>query len=125
MKIYKYVTMTLGVVLLSCSGDNVFILPPQHWQDIEIVVEPRPAPVRAGSTEFLVRATAKDGRAAHDLIISLRMDDATPWRQAIQDGQTGVYRRGLAVKAGQESLFVQLRRKGQEDVLTFPLHVNQ
>jgi len=122
---YKYVTAILCVILLSCSGDNTFILPPQYWQGIEIIVEPRPTPVRVGSTEFLIRATAKDGRAAHDLIISLRMDDASPWRQAIQDGQTGVYRRGLIVKGGEKSVFVQIKRKNQVDILTFPVNVTQ
>jgi len=122
---YKYATIILCVVLLSCSSDDTFSLPPQHWRDIEIVVEPRPTPVRVGATEFLIRATAADGRAAHDLILSLRMNETYPWRQAIQDGQTGVYRRGLIIKAGEKSVFVQIKRKDQVDVLTFPVNVKQ
>ena len=122
---YKYVTIVLCFIMLSCSSDNTSQLTPQYWQDIEIVVEPRPTPVRVGATEFLIRATNKDGGAAHDLIISLRMDDTTAWRQAIQDGQTGVYRRGLIVKAGEKSVFVQLNRKDQVGILTFPVNVTQ
>ena len=97
-------------------------MPVQHWQGIEFLVEPGPAPVRPGSTEFIVRATEADGHAAFDLIISVRLNEEAPWRQAIQDGQTGVYRRGLIVEAGQEILFMQIRHKNEIGEIEFPLH---
>ena len=115
----------LAVLLLSCSDKSDYFLPVQHWQGIEILVEPGPAPVRPGATEFIVRATAADGHAAFDMVISVRLDENSSWRQAIQDGQTGVYRRGLVVAAGQETLYMQIKHKGQTGELTFPLHPNR
>ena len=79
-------------------------------------------PVRPGATEFIVRTTEADGHAAFDLIISVRLDQNAPWRQAIQDGQTGVYRRGLVVEAGQEILYMQIRKKDETADFKFPLN---
>jgi hypothetical protein len=113
--------MIIGVTS-SCSNNDAYFLPVQHWHGIEFLVEPGPAPVRPGSTEFIVRATEADGHAAFNLILSVRLDENAPWRQAIQDGQTGVYRRGLVVKAGQENLYMQIRRKDETGEIVFPLH---
>ena len=117
--------MIIGIVTSSCSNNDAYFLPVQHWHGIEFLVEPGPSPVRPGSTEFIVRATAADGHAAFDMVISVRLDENSSWRQAIQDGQTGVYRRGLVVAAGQETLYMQIKHKGQTGELTFPLHPNR
>jgi hypothetical protein len=117
--------MILAGLLLSCSNKNDYFLPVQHWQGIEILVQPGPAPVRPGATEFIVKATAADGRSAFDMVMSVRLDQNSSWRQAIQDGQMGVYRRGLVVEPGQETLYMQIKRKGQTGELTFPLHPNR
>ena len=126
VKIHNYFDIgriiILGLMLLSCSNNDANFLPVQHWQGIEFLVEPGPAPVRPGSTEFIVRATEADGHAAFDLIISVRLNEEAPWRQAIQDGQTGVYRRGLVVEAGQEILYMQIRKKDETADFKFPLN---
>ena len=43
------------------------------------------------------------------------MDETDSWQQTIQDGHSGVYRRAIRVAAGQDIVYVQLRR-GQEAV---------
>jgi hypothetical protein len=68
--------------------------------------------------------TADHGRPASDLIVSLRTDDQDAWKQAIQDGQIGVYRRAVDVEPGTRSVLqVQIKRSGEEGVLRFPLNV--
>jgi len=104
------------------SGDRAADVPPQKWKDMEVSVESRPSPPRAGMDEFLVMVTDGRGRPAYNLLVSLRTSDQNPWIQAIEDGQIGVYRRAVKVAPGTNSVLqVQIRRKDAEDVLYFPL----
>ena len=71
--------------------------------------------------EVLVIATAERGRPAYDLIVSLRTSDRDPWKQAIPDGQVGVYRRAAELDpVARTALQVQIRRGTTECVLRFP-----
>lgn len=86
-------------------------------------VESRPSPPRTGMNEFLVMTTGERGRPVYDLIVSLRTDDHDEWKQAIQDGQVGVYRRAAEVAPGiRSTLQVQIRRNDVESTLRFPLN---
>ncbi len=117
--------LCLAAGLAACSGgERAADLPPQAWRDMEVRVESRPNPPRAGMNEFLVMATDKRGRPGYDLIVSLRASDQDAWTQAIQDGQVGVYRRAVRVGPDARSVLqVQLKRRGMEDVLYFPLQL--
>jgi len=118
----KYVALLLLGALSACSGDQAADIPTQKWQGVEVRVEVRPSPPRAGMSEFLVMATGERGRPVYDLIVSLRTDDQDAWTQAIQDGQVGVYRRAAEVGPGTRSVLqVQIKRNGEEGVLRFPL----
>ena len=100
--------------------------PVQKWQDMEVRVESRPSPPRAGMNEFLVMTTGERGRPVYDLIVSLRTDDQDEWKQAIQDGQVGVYRRAVEVAPGTRSVLqVQIKRKSEAGVLRFPLNLSR
>ncbi|HHH36322.1 MAG TPA: hypothetical protein ENK48_05770 [Gammaproteobacteria bacterium] len=121
--------MRHGLVALMClllftacgrSGEGVFH--PQQWQDLEVTVEPRPAPPRPGMNEFLVIVSKRGIRPREDLVVSLRLAPDEPWHQAIQDGDTGVFRKALRVRAGDRALQVRIRRseKGEVGVLVFP-----
>lgn len=112
-------------VLAACSGGNEALeVPAQSWQGLEVRVESRPTPPRAGANEFLVIISEKRGRPAHDLVVSLRTSDRDDWKQAIQDGQVGVYRRAIEAEPGQRAILqVQLKGRGAEGVLRFPLQV--
>jgi hypothetical protein len=112
-------------MLAACSGGNEALeVPAQTWQDLEVRVESRPSPPRAGANEFLVIVSEKRGRPAHNLMVSLRTSDRDNWKQAIQDGQVGVYRRAIEAEPGERStLQVQLKGRGAEGVLRFPLQV--
>ncbi len=116
-----YLTLIVLLLLQACSAGDVPRIPPQHWQDVEIAVETRPLQVRPGMNEFLVIATNARGLPAHDMVVSLRMDQADPWSQTIQDGHSGVFRRAINVKVGQENVFVQLRREVEEITLEYSL----
>ena len=106
----------LLVMLQGCSDSaNSPRIPPQQWGDAEIDIETRPLQIRPGMVEFLIIATPPRGLPVHDLVVSIRMDEADSWLQTIQDGHSGVYRRAIRVTAGQDIVYVQLRR-GQEDV---------
>jgi hypothetical protein len=116
-------TVLFALILAACSGGEGARLPPQSWNDVQVIVEVRPAPPRAGMNEFIVIATNPDRRAAHDLIVSLRSDPGHRWQQAIQDGNIGVYRRAVPVDSGLQTLYVNLRRGLKEGTLEFPLMV--
>jgi hypothetical protein len=112
----------LLAVLSACGGEVAQELPPQQWQGMEVRVEPRPSPLHEGTTEFLVMVTDNRGKPAYNLVVSLRTRDQDPWVQAIEDGQVGVYRRGIKVEPGAGGVLqVQLRRNDAEGMLLFPL----
>lgn len=114
--------MVLLLILQGCSdGGNSLGIPPQRWGDAEIDVETRPLQVRPGMVEFLIIATTERGLPAHDMVVSVRMDQADPWSQTIQDGHSGVYRRAIRVAAGQDVVYVQLRRGKETVVLQYSL----
>lgn len=114
--------VTLLLMLSACSDSgNTAGIAAQHWGDAEIDVETRPLQVRPGMVEFLIIATSARGLPVHDMVVSVRMDAAAPWSQTIQDGHSGVYRRAIRVAAGQDSVYVQLRRGQETEVLKYSL----
>ncbi len=112
--------LALGALLAACGGDVARQPPPQQWQGLEVRVEPRPSPLHDGSSEFLVMVTDGRNKPAYNLVVSMRTSDSEPWKQAIEDGQVGVYRRAIKAESGAE-LQVQIRRGDAEGVLRFPL----
>lgn len=114
-----------AAMLAGCSaGQQAEAIPAQKWQNLEVRVESRPSPPRPGMNEFLVMVTDSRGRPGYDLVVSLRTSDQDEWKQAIEDGQVGVYRRAVRVGPDARSaLQVQLRRGDAGDVLYFPLKV--
>lgn len=112
-------------MLVACSDEQAVVLGPQQWQDLEFRVEVRPSPPRVGMNEFIVIASREVYKPGVGLIINIRVGERAEWRQAIQDGFTGVYRRAVRVDDPQmQSLSVQVHRSNSEDatVLTFPLN---
>ena len=72
--------------------------------------------------EFLIIANKRHRRPAYDLIVSLRTSENEPWKQTIQDGHVGVYRRAVSVQDPlKDILQVQLKEGGDVGVLYFPL----
>ncbi len=122
----KVIAALLPLVLAACSENHAADIPPQKWHDLDVRVESRPSPPRAGMNEFLVLVTDKRGRPGYDLIVSLRTAKDDAWKQAIQDGQVGVYRRAVKVEPGARAVLqVQLKRHDEEDILYFPLQLPQ
>jgi hypothetical protein len=118
------VALALLGLLAACGGRQAADAPPQIWGDAEVRIESRPSPPRTGMNEFLVMVTGERGKPISDLVVSLRTDDQDAWKQAIQDGQVGVYRRAAEVAPGTRSVLqVQIRRGDTESVLRFPLQL--
>lgn len=115
-------------LLSACSSEQSIILGPQQWQDLDFRVEARPSPLRVGMNEFIVIATRGEYKPGVGLVVMLRVAESGEWRQGIQDGFTGVYRRAVQVDdPATQSLSVRVRRmkgdnKGDETVLSFPLN---
>jgi len=123
-RIRQYAAAILVVSLTACGANPSQDAPVQKWQGIEIRVESRPSPPSPGMNEFLVMTTGEHGRPVYDMIVSLRTDDHDEWKQAIQDGQVGVYRRAAEVEPGTRSVLqVQIKHNGTESVLSFPLNL--
>lgn len=119
-----YVPFVLIVGLTACGGDPSQDAPVQKWQGMEVRVESRPSPPSPGMNEFLVMTTGEHGRPVYDMIVSLRTDDHDEWKQAIQDGQVGVYRRAADVEPGTRAVLqVQIKHNGTESILRFPLNL--
>jgi len=111
-----------GLLLAACSEDKAAGVSSQKWRDMEVSIESRPSPPRAGMDEFLVMVTDVRGRPAYNLVVSLRTNDQEPWKQGIEDGQMGVYRRAVKVESGDKPVLqVQIRRNETTDILYFPL----
>lgn len=111
-----------GAILTACGGHAP--APSQKWNGMEVALESRPNPPRAGMNEFLVTITDPRGRPDFSLIVSLRTNQNEPWVQAIQDGQMGVYRRAVRiVPATDKMLEIQLQSRDATDVLSFPLQL--
>lgn len=121
----RKVLLLIGAILLSaCAGDDAVRLGPQVWNEISFIVESRPSPIRKGMNEFIVIASRERVKPGVGLVVSLRTSDADEWRQAIQDGYTGVYRRAVMVHDPlSDVLQVHIRRIKEKDetVLRFPL----
>jgi len=111
----------LGLLLGGCGSDVADSLGQQRLGDMVIEVQCRPTPVTVGMNEFLILATDVHGAPVHDLLVDLRMHDGDVWRQAIQDGFSGVYRKALGVKSLQDQLRVRIKRDGVETELHSPL----
>ena len=117
----------LSFILVSCGGPEESATPgtpPQMWGDVEIIVETRPEVATVGMNEFLVMVTRKPRKPMFDLLVSIRMSESDPWRQAIQDGHVGVYRRSLQVTdPTTQAVLVRLERGDDKVELRFPLRV--
>ncbi len=122
----RYVLILIGALALlsSCSSDRVADSVAQQWQGLEIRVESRPSPPVSGMNEFLVIVTDQRGQSVWDCQVSVRTAQTDPWKQSIQDGRVGVYRRAALVGAGERSVLqVQIRRNDNEALLRFPLNL--
>lgn len=119
----KLLLLVSMLLLSACTPETSYRLGPQMWNDIQFVVETRPSPPSAGMVEFLVIATNPDRTHAYDMIVSLRTNKNGKWKQAIQDGHVGVYRRALPIKdVQQDRLYVHIKKKrGAEGALEFSL----
>ena len=117
-------------VISGCTDDKAVRLGPQKWRDMEIVVETRPSPIVEGMNEFIVIASRESYKPGVDLVVTIRVDERVDWRQAIQDGYTGVYRRAIRVNDPQKDILAIHLRKNKKDnegkeietVLYFPLN---
>lgn len=134
MKWLAYFALNAAALgLAGCGEEQILRLGPQNWNDLQFIVEARPAPIRVGMNEFIVIASRKEVRPGYDLIVSLRVDEKKEWKQAIQDGYTGVYRRAIRINDPfSDVLAVHVRYTKQEShdgenekILYFPLNQNQ
>lgn len=112
------------VMMAACGrGGDVAGPPPQSWGKTVVRIESRPIPPRVGMNEFLVIGTEANGKPAWNMRVMLRTGAHDDWRQAIQDGESGVYRKALPLGAGEQIVYVKLQRGGEDAVLEFPLRV--
>jgi hypothetical protein len=126
IKLKSLFLMAMFVGLLtSCADKQSVILGPQYWEEFGFRVETRPSPLRVGMTEFIVIASRDEYKPGVGLIVMMRVGENEKWRQGIQDGFTGVYRRAVKVDdPTTQTLTVHVRRsKGDEETrLFFPLN---
>lgn len=111
--------------LVACADDKAVVLGPQQWQDLVFRIETRPSPLRVGMNEFIVIASREVYKPGVGLVVTLRVGENGEWRQAIQDGFTGVYRRSVRVDDPlTQSLTMHVRRSAndEETQLIFPLN---
>jgi hypothetical protein len=112
---------SLGLALCGCSGATQDT-PTERWRDLQIHVESRSYGPIPGMKELLVFVNRNGALPAWDCRVDLRTSDADPWKQAIEDGHVGVYRRALVVDAGEHSVLqVRISAEGNETVLHIPL----
>lgn len=114
----------LGLALLSaCTASGpAAAIAPQHWHDLDVRVESRPSPPTPGMNEFLIILTDVRGQPGWDYLVDLRTAETDPWKQAIQDGRVGVYRRAAQLEPGERSVVqIRISHGPQQTVLRFPI----
>ena len=119
----KNIIFAATLLLAGCGSDEtVHYLGTQQWNDVSVAVEARSAG-NSPSYEFMVIATIGRSKPAHNLYVQVRVNETEPWKQAIQDGMVGVYRRAYKVeRPDKDVLLVQLRRGEEQGVLQYPLN---
>jgi hypothetical protein len=120
----KLLLILVPLLLLACTTKEDVRLGPQVWNGVSFIVESRPSPIRQGMNEFIVIASKDNVRPGVDLVISMRTNDQDKWRQAIQDGFSGVYRRAVLVRDPQNDVLqvhIRQSKAKEETVLHFPL----
>ena len=116
----------MAVIVSSCGQENAYILTPQWHNDIEYLVEIRPGAPTVGMNEFIVVATHKDKKPLHNAVVSIKIMGTDEWRQSIQDGHSGVYRRAIRINDPVKNvLLVQVKLDKKEFILEFPLTKTQ
>ena len=111
----------LGLALCGCSGSTQDS-PTAQWRDLQVHVETRSYGPIPGMKELLVFVNRNGTLPAWDCRVDLRTSDADAWKQAIEDGHVGVYRRALVVDQGEHSVLqVRIQVEGNETVLRVPL----
>lgn len=120
----KKLFVLLSLLLSGCGSDEeVHQLGTQTWSDVNVSVEVRTAG-KSDFYEFLVLATIGRSKPAHNILVHVRMNEGDAWKQSIQDGMVGVYRRAIKVAhPDKDVLFVQLRRGEEQGELRFPLNL--
>lgn len=129
VRVAKVVSVGFAILFALCAAgcnkaSEGVTIPAQHWKDADVRIETHPNPPIAGMSEIVVIVTGVRGRPVHDLIVSLRSDNGMPWVQAIQDGQIGVYRRAVDIKAADNNtaiLQVRMQQGEEQKILLFPL----
>jgi hypothetical protein len=97
----------------------------QKWRNIDVRVETRPSPPQSGPLEFLVILTDDQGHPAWSAMVEIRTSDTDDWKQCIQDGRVGVFRRSAVVNAGSRSVVqVQIHYQNDTTVLRFPIKLS-
>ena len=126
--VYLRQSIIVSLILLiaaACGSGDAYVLGPQLYKDIDILVEIRPGAPTVGMNEFLVIATHKNRIPASEYIVSIKIKGQPDWHQSIQDGATGVYRRAIRVNDPVNDVFtVQLLNKDGKEAaveLDFPL----
>lgn len=116
-----WAAMPLCALILSGCGGDTQDSPTQNWRDLRIHVESRTYGAVPGMRELLVFVNRGAELPAWDCRIDLRTSDQDSWKQAIEDGRVGVYRRAARVDQDHSILQVWIRAEGSETVLRIPL----
>ncbi len=111
----------LVVAVCGCSGGTQES-PTVNWRDLQVHVESRSYSAIPDMRELLVFVNRNRVLPAWDCRVDLRTSDADPWKQAIEDGHVGVYRRAAKVDEREHSVLqIRIRAEGNETVLRIPL----
>lgn len=112
-----------AVLALSGCGGGTEDSATLSWRDLQVHVESRSYGPIPEMKELLVFVNRNRVLPAWDCRVDLRTSDADPWKQAIEDGRVGVYRRAAKVDEHEHSVLqVRIRAEGNETVLRIPLN---
>ncbi len=115
------IVLTVGV--LSACGESSNFFQRRHWNSVNISLETRPHPIRAGHNEFLLHLQGPPGhRLPEGMIVRYRLHPQDAWIEAMPDGMSDVFRRALTVRDPKHAkLYVHLRFHGKETQMVFNL----
>ena len=118
----RAVIPALALMVLSGCGEETQDSATEYWRDLQVHVESRSYGPIPDMKEVLVFVNRGRVLPAWNCRVDLRTSDADPWKQAIEDGHVGVYRRAAKVDDRNHAVLqVWIRVEGNETILRIPL----
>lgn len=114
----KKIILLISILFIASCSAEIPTTQFQEWGEYSFRLESRPPYIQPGMNEFLLIGNFKKKFRAYDLIVSFRIGPVGKWRQAIQDGHTGVYRKAMRVASPETDVLYVYVKQSKKNMMT-------